>query len=544
MNQNYRVVKTIESNGAGASSDMHEFRMTPFSSGTTTLMTIYQPRMFDLSTNPRYKVQGGMGWIVEGVFQEVDIETGRVVFEWRSTDHIDPSLSHVYPGTTDTSGNGLREDTPWDYFHINSIDKNVEGDYLISARHTSGIYKLSGVDGHIIWELGGSNPTFNQTNFRFSSQHHARFVSENKTHTLLTMFDNASNSYKITHAHSLGYLICINHIDNTATAIKSWTAPEKSGGLLSGSQGNMQMLPGGNVHIGWGEHALFSEHTEGGSAVMYGQLADRASNVMIYRSYKFNWTGTPVTKPSLWTYANHQDSPEGMAFYVSWNGATEVAAWRFYVGETSSGPFEMIASVDKTGFETVFRDSQVQGWSFAEAVDANGRALERSMIAKTFIPSDALRPFCDEWACGKADKDKGPDDEEEKKEDAEALRQFRLDFWRLSPQRGFNTSKYYADVPGEEPISSTTIIGTTPAAKKVQLSSLVLGVGVSVMFGVAVGISLYLIRRMMTAGVRPLNDTFHEKMEAVRRSWENSSISSKLGAYARVPEEEDKQLPS
>ncbi|KAI7631811.1 hypothetical protein KC322_g22742, partial [Hortaea werneckii] len=173
MDQNYRIVKTVESSGAGASSDMHEYKMTPYSNGTTVLMTVYQPRQYDLTINPRFNVYHGMGWIVEGVFQEVEIDTGRVVFEWRSLDHVDPGLSWTLPGTTDTSGDGLHEKSPWDYFHLNSIDKNIDGDYLISARHVSAIYKLSGKDGSIMWQMGGNAPTINTTNFLFAYQHHA-----------------------------------------------------------------------------------------------------------------------------------------------------------------------------------------------------------------------------------------------------------------------------------------------------------------------------------------------------------------------------------
>ena len=327
MDKNYRIVKTIESSGAGASSDMHEFKMTPYTDGTTVLMTVYQPRQYDLTTNPRFNIQNGMGWIVEGVFQEVDIETGNVLFEWRSLDHVDPGLSWTLPGTTDTSGDGLHEQTPWDYFHINSVDKNEDGDYLISARHVSAIYKLSGVDGSIMWEMGGNNPTFEQINFNFSYQHHARWVYENSTHTILSFYDNGSNTFNATGRFSHGWIVSIDHIANTATKVAQWGAPEKAGGLLSGSQGNMQLLPDGNCHIGWGEHAYFSEHTGDGTPVMYAKVADRASNVMIYRSNKYNWTAQPLTKPALWTYSRIGNRRSGMRFYVSWNGATEVATW-------------------------------------------------------------------------------------------------------------------------------------------------------------------------------------------------------------------------
>lgn len=478
MDKHYRVVKTIDSGGAGASSDMHEFRMTPHSNGSTILTTIYQPRMHDLTANPAFRIKNGMGWVVEGVFQEVEIDTGRVVFEWRSMDHLDPSLSYTYPATTDTSGDGLSEDTPWDYFHLNSIDKNEDGDYLLSARHMAAIYKISGKDGHIIWEMGGENPTFNQTNFNFSSQHHARWVKENSTHTLLSFFDNASNTYNVTNEFSHGYIISIDHVNNEATAVKSWGAPEGQGGLSSGSQGNMQLLPGGNVHIGWGEHAFFSEHTWDGAPVMYGALAVRESNVMIYRSYKFNWTGVPLTKPALWTYAHSADAKEGMAFYASWNGATEIASWNFYVSNSSSGPFGLVTSKEKRGFETAARSPGVYGWAFAEAVDASGRPLERSQIAKTFIPSSSLAPFCDEWACNRAEH------VEDQEYDSDTVEDYRPDWANLSPSRGFNTSQYYANLP-----DPTFIMRPR---SQIDVASFVLGMSLSMIFVVSALMGFYI----------------------------------------------------
>jgi len=511
LDKHYRVVRTIESSGAGAASDMHEFRLAPFSNGTSALMTVYQPRQYDLTLNPKFRIHHGMGWVVEGVFQEVEIETGKVIFEWRSSDHLDPSLSYTYPASTDTSGDGLSEDTPWDYFHINSIDKNVQGDYLISARHMGAIYKISGKDGHIMWEMGGRNPTFNQTNFKFSSQHHARWISENATHTVISFFDNASNAWTITNKFSHGYLIAINHIDNTATMTNAYGAPDSSGGLLSGSQGNMQVLPDGNVHIGWGEHAIFSEHTPDGSAVQYGQLAQRASNVMVYRSYKFNWTGMPVTKPSIWTYARSRNSSEFTAMYVSWNGATEVASWNFYIGASAAGPFELAGHTDRTGFETTYKHRDVVGWAFAEALDANGRALERSVIAKTFIPSDTLRPYCTEWACDKAEYN---DDFDSHDPNLPTLSQEQM-----SPNRGFNTAKYYAELPDGTPSSNAASMRVV-VDHRIDIASLLIGFGLAVVFGVGIVVLLFFLRSGLVNKIQPLN----EKL---------------LGKYARVRGEEE-----
>lgn len=439
MDQNYRIVKTVEAAGAGASSDMHEFKITPYSNSTTVLMTVYQPRQYDLTTNPRFNLHNGMGWIVEGVFQEIEIETGRVVFEWRSLDHVDPSQAWTLPASTDTSGDGLHEESPWDYFHINSIDKNQDGDYLISARHVSAIYKVSGKDGHIMWELGGNSPTFAQTNFKFSYQHHARWISENQTHTIFSFFDNASNSFNATGIFSHGWIVSIDHVANSASVIKEWGAPMPEGGLLSTSQGNMQMLPNGGCHIGWGEHAYFSEHTPDGTTVQYAKIAERASNVMIYRSNKYNWTAQPIAKPALWTFSK---TGERTGFWVSWNGATEVKSWNFYTSNSSSGDFELVGSANKTGFETEFHLPTFAAWSFAEALDADGRALDRSMVSKTFVPSDTLRPHCSETGCRYAER--VPPEAEVPYETPN-----QVPAQLFSTNRGFNTTHYYEELPGD-----------------------------------------------------------------------------------------------
>lgn len=438
MDSTYRVVKVVSSVGAGATNDMHEFKMTPFSNNTSVLMTVYQPRQYDLTTNPRFNLQNGLGWIAEGVFQEVEIDTGKLLFEWRSLDHVDPSEAWTLAGATDTSGDGLHEQSPWDYFHINSIDKNEEGDYLISARHVSAIYKISGKDGSIIWQLGGNKSSFKQTNFKFSYQHHARWMSENGTHTVFSFYDNASNNYNATGTFSHGWIISIDHIENTATMIKEWGAPEPEGGLLSTSQGNMQLLPNGGCHIGWGEHAYFSEHLEDGTTIQYAKVADRASNVMIYRSNKYNWSGQPVTKPALWSFS--KNGKDNTRMWVSWNGATEVRSWNFYIGPSASGPWTFAGNAEKNGFETEFHLATFAPWSFAEARDSQDRALERSVIARTFVPSEKLRQFCNDRECNY--NERVPAEQEVPYEAAN-----KVDQKFLSTNRGFDTSHYYEELP-------------------------------------------------------------------------------------------------
>ncbi|KAJ9665970.1 hypothetical protein H2201_003881 [Coniosporium apollinis] len=404
MDSNYRVVKTVESSGSAPPSDMHEFRL--LDGGKRALLTTYQPRRYDLSA---FGITGGMGWITDGVFQEVDVETGELVFEWRSLDHISPTASYTMAGTTDTSGNGLTEDTPWDYFHINSIDKNDEGDYLISARHMHCIYKISGQDGRVLWQLHGANSDFRLNGFSFSSQHHARWLKENATHTVLSLFDNASNTFNITNKWSRAMVVGINHVHKTADLIYTWEAPDQEGGVSAGSQGSLQLLPNDHAFIGWGDHAYFSEHSDKGEPVLYGKLAYWGSNVMMYRCYKFNWTATPNTSPTIWTYSRTGNNDSGLVSYVSWNGATEVHSWKFYAGNTAKGPWKMISNAIKAGFETSTRIPEVYNYTFAEAIDRHGRQMRRSSIVRTFIPSAALSASCDNSGCNKVLPAEGQD---------------------------------------------------------------------------------------------------------------------------------------
>lgn len=539
MDQNYRIVKTVESSGAGASSDMHEYKMTPFSNGTTVLMTVYQPRQYDLTTNPRFNVHQGMGWIVEGVFQEVEIETGKVVFEWRSLDHVDPGLSWTMPGTTDTSGDGLHEKSPWDYFHINSIDKNVDGDYLISARHVSAIYKLSGKDGSIMWQMGGNAPTLHTTNFVFSYQHHARWMSENSTHTTLSFYDNGSNTFNRTAEFSHGWIIEIDHEKGEATMIQEFGAPEPEGGLMSGSQGNMQMLPNGGCHIGWGEHSYFSEHLPDGTCVQYGILAQRPSNVMTYRSNKYNWTAQPLTKPALWTYSW---LGEKMVSFVSWNGATEVRTWNFYTAANSSGPWTYAGHATKRGFETEFHSANVAEWTYAEALDAYDRPLETSAIARTFQPSESLVQHCNDRGCDKSSK---AEHDDHTAYDA----QVTVDSKYLSPNRGFNTSHYFADsVPANTNASfvspsyhgdgssidniTTSGYGTPPQ----RGGSSSIGVGIcSFLLGAAAMVLLSFLR---TRGTFRSFEPLADKVSKSAFDWKA------LGKYSRVRDKEVEGLES
>ncbi len=49
---------------------------------------------------------------------------------------------------------------PWDWFHINAVHLDTDGNLLIDARNTWTTYKVNIHTGQIIWELGGKQSSF------------------------------------------------------------------------------------------------------------------------------------------------------------------------------------------------------------------------------------------------------------------------------------------------------------------------------------------------------------------------------------------------
>ena len=76
----YREIAKVRA-GNGLAADIHEFLLTP---RDTALITVYRRLPFDLSPvgGPRE------GEVFEGVVQELEIPSGRVLFEWHSSKDV------------------------------------------------------------------------------------------------------------------------------------------------------------------------------------------------------------------------------------------------------------------------------------------------------------------------------------------------------------------------------------------------------------------------------------------------------------------------
>lgn len=384
MNSSYDVVQKIGA-ANGLTADLHEFLITPEGTALVTVYEVYpydssRVGEFDPETNPDNRA---INWIWDGVLQEVDIETGEAVFEWRASEHVAVTESYrpIYTG-------GSRGD-PWDWYHINSINKDELGNYLVSARYTHSLTYIDGKTKETIWQLGGKSNMFMDLGeghaLDFCWQHDARFRSVNTfpsiytppperegfTTQLVTLFDNAAEDqhYLYGHEYSRGMLLEVTYPtpgtakatqmtsnfkqdgkyepmmegetydmakvrsingtdpDYTVRVIKEYINP---GLTRSSSQGNVQLVRQDHgrdpkVVVGFGLSAVWTEFDSNGTALCNVHYGSRTSweggHVQSYRAYKFPWTGRPETNPSV------EITDDDAEVLVSWNGATDVVEW-------------------------------------------------------------------------------------------------------------------------------------------------------------------------------------------------------------------------
>lgn len=316
---------------------MHDFRITK---NDTALVTIYDTVRADLSAlgGPKH------GYMRDCLFQEIDIANGTLLFEWRISDHVPFNTSFEA-----LRGNGWDHDDAYDAYHINSIDKDQSGNYLLSSRHTHSILSIDGKSGEILWTLGGKLNDFTDTSegraTDFAFQHDARWHDD---HTL-TLLDNQAEWFLDEPTHSRAVTLDLDVPNRVASVRRTYTHPEQ---LRSTSQGNVQVLPGsGNVFVGWGHCAAYTEFSPEGEPLCEAHYGAanwfQLGQVYSYRVARGRWIGRPDTPPSA--------AVAGSSIFVSWNGATEVAAWRLERGNASSAgemEFDMVRVVEKEGFET------------------------------------------------------------------------------------------------------------------------------------------------------------------------------------------------
>lgn len=351
MDESYAEVARVRA-ANGLQGDLHEFITTPEG---TALFTAYDqgvpPGEMEGSPQP-----SGASPLLDSVVQEVDIASGRLLFEWRSSDHVSTSESYLGPSAG----------YPFDYFHVNSIDVDTDGNLLVSARHTSAVYKIDRKSGAVIWRLGGKLSDFEMgPGTQFSWQHDARRQPDGS----ITLFDDGSNGSKPPNEdRSRGLILDVNESARRATLRQAYS---HFSGILASSQGSVQTLPGGNVLIGWGDQPAFTEFSADGGIVLDARLPDGSTS---YRALRFPWRGRPANNPAI--AAERSDSGT-TTVYASWNGAMDVGSW-VVLGGDSPEALVSLGSQPRSGFETSIVVPARPRLVAVRALDVSGAVLGQS----------------------------------------------------------------------------------------------------------------------------------------------------------------------
>ncbi|KUI74358.1 hypothetical protein VM1G_09870 [Cytospora mali] len=345
--------------------DMHEFHI---SGDDTALVITTIPVPYDLRSigGPEH------GWLEDCYFQELDVETGELLFQWSSAAHFPPNTTMeaqnncLIDPNARFAGCGNDRDTPFDYYHLNSVEKDSLGNYLVSARNIWAISYIDGRTGDVLWTLGAGhvNDFADLTGGAatgFSWQHHARWVDEGRT---LSFFDNHYHRVGDPRGESGGRVVALDVENRTAALRAAYNHPHH---IRPESQGNMQHLDNGNYLVGWGSSGAFTEFAADGEVLCDARFGAEAffefSPVSSYRVFRGAWTGRPTYPPSV--------AIVGGKVFVSWNGATEVDRWQVEkIDGVGSGPgpgagagarsegaaaVEVVAQQFRDGFETEIR---------------------------------------------------------------------------------------------------------------------------------------------------------------------------------------------
>jgi hypothetical protein len=295
------------------------------------------------------------GTAIDSVVQEIDLATGLVLFEWHSIGHVPIADSH-FPAPPSAR-------VPYDYFHANSVGLAPDGDVVVGARNTWGVYEVSRSTGAIAWQLGGRHNQFKRgRGARFAWQHDAR-LREDGT---LTAFDNSATPRRRDHSRAI--VITLDPAGRTARLV---TAREHPRGLLAATQGNVQTLAGGGLFVGWGSRRSFTEFAPDGRVLWDAHLAVGYDT---YRAYRVPWSAQPVTRPRAAALVRRAGR---MDVFASWNGATGVASWEVLAG-ADRAHLTPVASASRAGFETRVGVATPARWVAVRARDAAGAVLATS----------------------------------------------------------------------------------------------------------------------------------------------------------------------
>jgi hypothetical protein len=356
LDERYKLIATVRA-GDGLQGDLHEFRLTPQG---TALLTAYG------LASGRIPNPAGTGWRHGDYFyccaQEVDVATGKLLMQWRCDHRVPFDASHRLPTPA-------KPTTPWDPFHMNSINVDPsDGHLIVSLRNIWAFYKIERKTGRVMWQCGGDGGDFRiGRGAHFAFQHHVTPHGDG----IYTIFDNEAGP-PAEAKQSRGLVV---HLDEKRRHVRLLRAYRHDPPVLTEALGSVQPLAHGGMFVGWGDSTYFTEWDSGGDVVLDAHLS---GGVVSYRAFQDQWQGRPAEAPRIAVVPG--DS--GATLYMSWNGGTVHRSWRV-LGGSDPDTLQAMAVVPVQGFETGVGLAKTPVFVAVEALDDTGSVVASSQALQT-----------------------------------------------------------------------------------------------------------------------------------------------------------------
>ncbi len=269
-NDRYRQIASVRA-GNGAANTFHEFLITPWN---TALIVV------DTTTTADLASMGGPAdqRVIDGLVQEIDIKTGRVLFQWDSAAHV-PYADSYTPRPSSPS-------TPWDWFHINAVHLDTDGNLLVSSRNTWAILRWTGTPVRSCGSSGASavpratgrprpGPRPQREDLRLAARPRGR--RRWRVHLLRRRIGR-----QLARLQPGG--------DGAARPRHPGGHPgplgRPTGGPGRPAHGERATTPGGDLFVGWGSVPYISEFSPSGKLLFNAEFP---TGVSTYRAYLLPW---------------------------------------------------------------------------------------------------------------------------------------------------------------------------------------------------------------------------------------------------------------
>jgi hypothetical protein len=359
MDSTYTIVDTFQV-PPGYRTNEHDLKILP---NGHYLIIAEKDTLIDMSRI----VSGGQprAIITNCYLAEMD-ENDHKVFFWNSADYLDPQ-------------DAVHEDLTQnyiDYVHMNSVDVDHDGNFVISSRHLSEITKINRQTGEIIWRLGGEHDYFTWVNdeYRISYQHDIRVLPNGN----YTVFDNGNY-----HDPPFSRALELSVDTTNWTVTKVWEF-RNTPDYFTWAMGNVQRLPNGNTLINWAWFGLpkVMEVRPDGSKAFEMDFVDEHDS---YRTFRFPWSGKAAV-PYL-IIEPHEDY---ITLLFNKFGDTDVSGYRIYGGPSPHPTTRIATATESFVHLSTELENKADNYLRVTAVNSQGQESDFSNEETVYVDIDII----------------------------------------------------------------------------------------------------------------------------------------------------------